>query len=159
MCCLICQSTNRVTQVLHFLHSYKAKRSCWPKVALPVTACQPCTGHSSHLLQDGSYALGNHNHAPDASHPVYLETSNVVNVANDGLFKMTGPDPGWRNEADCGFQVCREYCWRHMFITDCSRACLSIKHSVALPAMISFQAKTVFLLKLLLLRLNTCLAL
>ena len=36
---------------------------------------------------------------------MYLEASNVKNVATDGLFRMVGPDPGWRNEADCGFQT------------------------------------------------------
>lgn len=58
-----------------------------------------------HHTQGGSYAIGNHELAPDASHPMYLNASNVVDVASDGLFRMTGPDPGWRNEADCGFQV------------------------------------------------------
>jgi len=51
------------------------------------------------VLQRGSYALGNHEHAPDASHPLYLEDSNVVDVATDGMFFLSGPDPEWRNEA------------------------------------------------------------
>ena len=51
--------------------------------------------------------MGNHEKAPDASHPVYLDSSNVDNstVAFGALFHLTGPDPMWRNKADCGFQV------------------------------------------------------
>jgi len=49
--------------------------------------------------------MGNHQHAPDASHPVYLEKSTVTGVEPGGLFYLTGPDPAWRNEADCGEEV------------------------------------------------------
>ncbi|KAG2448780.1 hypothetical protein HYH02_006132 [Chlamydomonas schloesseri] len=57
----------------------------------------------------GAYALANHPKAPDAFHPHFLYRSNVVNVrsttTDSGLFLFTGPDPEWRNEADCGFQT------------------------------------------------------
>ncbi|PNH07097.1 Fibrocystin-L [Tetrabaena socialis] len=57
----------------------------------------------------GAYAIGNHPKAPDAFHPHYFNGSNVVNVLNNatasGLFYFEGPDPGWRNEADCGLQT------------------------------------------------------
>ncbi|KAG2432951.1 hypothetical protein HXX76_008679 [Chlamydomonas incerta] len=56
-----------------------------------------------------AYAIGNHPKAPDAFHPHYLYRSNVVNVrsttTDNGLFLFTGPNPDWRNEADCGFQT------------------------------------------------------
>ncbi|KAJ9506879.1 hypothetical protein QJQ45_028160, partial [Haematococcus lacustris] len=53
---------------------------------------------------DGDFhtaALGNHAKAPEAFHPVFMQASNVVDVSSDGLLKLTGPDPAWRNEADC----------------------------------------------------------
>ncbi|PNH07881.1 Fibrocystin-L [Tetrabaena socialis] len=57
----------------------------------------------------GAYAIGNHPKVPDAFHPHYFTGSNVVNVLNNGtasgLFLLAGPDPAWRNEADCGFQT------------------------------------------------------
>jgi hypothetical protein len=52
----------------------------------------------------GIYAMGNHHMLVDANYPMYVTKSNVINIALDGLFHLTGPDPGWRNEADCGFQ-------------------------------------------------------
>lgn len=48
-----------------------------------------------------TYALGNHAKAPEAFHPVFMDRTNVVNVASDGMTYFVGPDPAWRNEADC----------------------------------------------------------
>jgi hypothetical protein len=48
--------------------------------------------------------MGNHHLLVDANYPMYVSKSNVINVGIDGLFHFSGPDPGWRNEADCGFQ-------------------------------------------------------
>jgi hypothetical protein len=50
----------------------------------------------------GTYALANHLFAPDASHPHFLRSINLQSTSSRGLFLMTEPAPGWRNEADCG---------------------------------------------------------
>ncbi|KXZ47882.1 hypothetical protein GPECTOR_32g495 [Gonium pectorale] len=59
-----------------------------------------------------AYAISNHPKMPDAFHPHYFSRSNVINVLNNGsstgLFLLQGPDPMWRNEADCGFQTFRQ---------------------------------------------------
>ena len=56
----------------------------------------------------GTFALANHPEAPDVDHPFFFNNMNVVNVASghgQGMFKIHGPDPMWRNEADCGEAV------------------------------------------------------
>ncbi|KXZ47885.1 hypothetical protein GPECTOR_32g498 [Gonium pectorale] len=59
-----------------------------------------------------AYAIGNHAKMPDAFHPHYFSRSNVINVLNNGsstgMFLLQGPDPKWRNEADCGFQTFKQ---------------------------------------------------
>ncbi|KXZ47884.1 hypothetical protein GPECTOR_32g497 [Gonium pectorale] len=59
-----------------------------------------------------AYAIGNHAKMPDAFHPHYFSRSNVINVLNNGsatgLFQLWGPEPKWRNEADCGFQTFKQ---------------------------------------------------
>ena len=51
---------------------------------------------------DGTFALANHEFAPDASHPHFFDTINLQSTAAQGLVLMNEPDPEWRNEADCG---------------------------------------------------------
>ncbi|KXZ54727.1 hypothetical protein GPECTOR_4g796 [Gonium pectorale] len=56
----------------------------------------------------GTYALANHPMAPEAFYPHFFSRMNVINVASgpaQGMFFHTPPDPGWRNEADCGEAV------------------------------------------------------
>jgi hypothetical protein len=50
----------------------------------------------------GTYALANHEAAPDAAHPVFMAATNLQSVAAAGLVLQREPDPEWRNEADCG---------------------------------------------------------
>jgi hypothetical protein len=40
--------------------------------------------------------------APDAFHPHFLASSNVLDTPRAALLYLYGQDPEWRNEADCG---------------------------------------------------------
>ncbi|KXZ49223.1 hypothetical protein GPECTOR_22g814 [Gonium pectorale] len=63
-----------------------------------------CNGDSG----AGSYAFANHPEAPDAFHPHFFSQMNVVNMPYgqaQGMFFHTAPNPGWRNDADCGTAV------------------------------------------------------
>ncbi|GLI70486.1 hypothetical protein VaNZ11_015368 [Volvox africanus] len=54
----------------------------------------------------GEFAFANNPAAPDAFHPHYFSGIRVLgtNISgpDQGLFFLTGPNPAWRNSADCG---------------------------------------------------------
>ncbi|GIL74261.1 hypothetical protein Vretifemale_4328 [Volvox reticuliferus] len=54
----------------------------------------------------GEFAFANNPAAPDAFHPHYFSGMRVIgtNISgpDQGLFFLTGPNPAWRNSADCG---------------------------------------------------------